>query len=325
VTVDGAAGPANAIVMQNLTGGQVQVGTVGGAPNSGGSLTTVGDAIVLTNVQNVDLRDIRVVNASGGGSRAIAMDHTSAGTTIMDVTLEGINVAAANAEGIDLVADNDAFGFNLRITDTAITNANVVMDITGAGTFAMVATNLDITTDIGGTDDAFNMQFHDGATDGDVTIRGDSRFIADDGEALFVDTFDNTAKDIKILVEDSEFTDTLGSENAAVFQSRGNTLMQLTVQGNEFASAGATRDFVARSNGTAAARMRLNLGGDAGEPDDFNSALGQGTFLVDQVGTSIFGIFERDDTLNDLRNNQPVDSSGTFQDLGTPPDLPTIP
>ena len=72
--------------------------------------------------------------------------------------------------------------------------------------------------------------------------------------------------------------------------------------------------------------VRLNLGGDATEPDDFNSALGQGTFLVDQVGTSIFSIFERDATIvTDTRNNQPVDSSGTFQNLATPPDLPTIP
>ena len=43
----------NAILLQNLTGGQVEVGTAGGADGSGGTLSATGAAIVITNAANV--------------------------------------------------------------------------------------------------------------------------------------------------------------------------------------------------------------------------------------------------------------------------------
>jgi hypothetical protein len=170
---------------------------------------------------------------------------------------------------------------------------------------------------------AFDLQFHDGATDGDVTIRGSS-FTAFDGEGLFIDAFDATAKDIKLLVEDSSFTDTTGTEIAADIRStNGNTLFQATIQGNSFTSP---RDLAVRSTGVISSRMQLLLGGDVTGDADNNSALGQGTLFVEQSGAALFGIFERDRTiLTDERNNDPVDSSGVFQNLGTRPTLPIVP
>ena len=103
--------------------------------------------------------------------------------------------------------------------------------------------------------------------------------------------------------------------------------MQVTIQGNVFASARATRDLNVVSNGTAASQIRLNLGGDITSPADFNTAAGQGTMLVSQNGTSLYGIFDLNGTtVTDLRNNSPVDTNGgVFQNLVVPPTLPTVP
>ncbi len=323
--VNVTSGNTNGIVMQNVAtqaGGQVQIGTVGGAANSGGSLTTTGDAIVLTNVQNVDLRHIRVVDATGGNG--VNVSHTSAGATAMDITIDDLNLDNAASRGIDVTADNDASNFAMRITNSDITNADVKMDVTGAGSFGLLVQNTDINSD--GVGRAFDLQFHDGATDGDVTIRGGSNFIANDGEGLFIDTFDSTSKDIKLLVEDSSFTDTTGTALGADISGRGATLFQATIQGNTFSSPAAAHDMAVRSSGTATSQMRLLLGGDVPGDLDNNTAAGQGTLFVEQTGTSIFSIFQRDATIvTDTRNNDPVDSSGTFQNLGSAPALPTVP
>jgi hypothetical protein len=184
-------------------------------------------------------------------------------------------------------------------------------------------TNIMIAT--GTPDIAFDLQFHDGATDGDVTIRNNS-FTADTGRALFVDSFDASAKDVKFLLENSSFL-TVGADPAADIQSRGNTLFQATIQGNTFDAVAAANDLQVLSNGTATARMRLNLGGD--DAADFNSAVGAGTMLVSENGTSVFSIFERDATIvTDTRNADPVDSfpnNAAFDNLGTAPPLPDFP
>jgi hypothetical protein len=320
VTVTGGA--TSGILLSNLTGGQIAVTGIGTTTNSGGSLTTTGDAIVVTDVENVDLNNIRIVNSAVG----IDIDHTATATTAMDVTITNLNLDAATGNGIDVLADNDSDDFALRLVNSDIDNANVVMDVTGGGHFGLLVDNTDITTDFGSTDDAFSLVFHDLASSADVTIEDNSNFTADDGTGLFIDSFDPTAKSIRLLVQDSTFTNTTGTDFAANVVSRGTTIMQTTIQGNTFSAAGATHDMQVQSNGTATAQMRLNLGGEPADPQDFNTAAGQGTLFVSQNGTSVFSIFERDDTLNDLRNNDPVDDNGgTFQNLATPPTLPTIP
>lgn len=320
--VNVTAGATSGILLSNLTGGQIAVTGTGTTTNSGGTLTTTGNAIVITNVANADIINMRIANSAVG----IEIDHTSAGTTAMDVTIDNLNLDNATGDGINVSADSDAFAFAFRLTDSDIDNAGVVVDVTGAGQFGMLVDNTDIATNAGIAGRAFDFQIHDGATDVDATFRNGNNFVASDGEALFIDSFDSTPKDVKINIQDSSFSDTLGTEIATDIRNRGTSLMQLTVQGNTFSSSAATRDFSAASSGTAGSQIRLNLGGDATSPADFNSAVGQGTFLVSQAGTSIYGIFERDDTLNDLRNNQPVDTNGgTFQDLVVPPDLPIVP
>jgi hypothetical protein len=74
---------------------------------------------------------------------------------------------------------------------------------------------------------------------------------------------------------------------------------------------------------SAASRIRLNLGGD--DSSLFNTALGGGFDLL-QNNSAVFDLTERDDTINDLRNNGTVDEVGTFGDLGaSTPQLPDVP
>ncbi len=317
-------GATNGIVLTDVSGGQVAVTGDGTTANSGGQLTTTGDAIVLNNVASADLNLMRIVSAGGQG---VNIDHTSAATNTMDVTLDRLNIAEATGEGVHVAADNDANDFDLRLLSGNISDSNVVMDVTGAAHFGLLVDDTSIATDSGSTDRAFDLQFHDEARSGDITIRNSSNFVADDAEALFFDSYDAASKDIKMLVQDSDFTNNnaAGTEYAADIRSRGTTLLQATIQGNTFSSAGATHDMAVQSSGTVASRIHLNLGGDASEPADFNNAVGQGTLFVSQAGTSVFSIYERDDTLNDLRNNSPVDDSGTFQSLPTEPPPPIVP
>jgi hypothetical protein len=314
-------GATNGVVMQNVasTGGsQVAITGTGTTTNSGGSLTTAGDAVLLSDVQNVDLRNLRIINSATG----INVDHTTAATATMDVTVANLNLDGATADGINVLAANDAVAFTMRLTDGDL-ESNVAVANTGAGQFTLLVEDTDI--DASGADIAFSLAFSGNATDGDVTIRDNNRFAGDTGQALFVDTFDATSKDIKLLIEDSMFLSN-GADPAADIRARGNTLMSLTVQGNQFDSPGAADDLDIQSNG-AQARMRLALGGD--DPSDFNSANGAGTMIVRELGGSDFRIFEVVDTItNDTRNFDPVDSDpndAAFQNLAVPPALPTVP
>jgi hypothetical protein len=84
-----------------LTGGQVAIGTSAGAPNSGGVLRSTGDANVIENVQNVDMRNIQIVDTGGAG---LIIDHTAAATTTMDVTIVGLDVVSAAGNAIDVLS-----------------------------------------------------------------------------------------------------------------------------------------------------------------------------------------------------------------------------
>ena len=127
VTVNGAT---NGVVLRNLTGtGDVSIGNAGGAQNSGGTITSTGDAIVLENTANVVLRHMHIASAGGQG---VNIDHTGAATTAMDVTIQDLNLDASTGNGIDVLGANNTQVFNLRLNDSDL-EENVNMSITGSG------------------------------------------------------------------------------------------------------------------------------------------------------------------------------------------------
>lgn len=327
VTVDGGAGPANAIFLRDLTNGQVAIGNTSGAQNSGGQLRSTSDAIVISDVQNVDLRHIRVIDSGGIG---VNVDHTNSSTTTMDVTVNDLNLDASTNAGIDVLAASSSNNFNMRILNSDL-EKNVTMSNTGSNTFALLVDNNDITTGAG-TDIAFSLGFSGSATDGDLTFRNGNNFSADNASALSITSSGTTAKTVQLFIDGTSIQNTFSNDSGVVgratanFLSGGNTLYQATIQGNNFANTDAGgSDFDMTAMG-ASARMRLNLGGD--EAEEKNTAGGVGDFNLIEVPGADFDVFELDDTFNNLRNNGtvvPDPNAAAFEPLPTPPPIPPVP
>lgn len=315
VNVNGAT---NGIVLKSLTGtGDVTIGTTAGAQNSGGSLTTTGDAIVLENTANVTLQHIQVASAGGQG---VNIDHTASATTAMDVNITDLNLDASTGTGISVLGASNTHAFNLKMTNNDL-EEKVDISITGSGAFGLLVDSNAINTT--GTDIAFALSFSGTAQNGDVTFRNSNNFTAVDASALSVSTSGATFKTVDLLVQDSQFSNN-SADAAADFLSAGSTQLNATIQGNVFndVNAGGS-DFVMEANG-AQAHILMNLGGEVAA--DFNTAGGQGQYELFQNGGSDFKVFERTNTFANSRNNGTVDQNGgTYTNSATAPPLPTVP
>jgi hypothetical protein len=317
-------GAANGIILEDLTGaGQVAIGTVGGALDSGGTITTAGaggDAIILRNVQNVDLRNMRIASAVGDG---LLIEHTAANAVVMDVTLDFLNIDSTGGDGIDVNADSDTAEFRLKLRDGDL-EENVDMDVTGGGTVLLLVDDTDINA--AGAADAFSLEFSDTARNGEISFTGQNAFVAAAGRALFIDSSGSAAKTINLRIEDSDFTSATNATAAVDIRSRANTILNATIEGNDFMALAGANDFDMRTDDVTG-RIRLKLGGSVAA--DMNTADGgAGTFLVSEV-TGDFDIFDVVNTItNDNRNTGAVNTfpnDAAFDDLPAVPPTPVVP
>jgi hypothetical protein len=319
-----SSGLTNAIFLENLTGtGQVSVGNAGGAPASGGTLTTNGEAVVLRNVQNVDLRNIRIANSNSDG---LLIEHTSATATAMDVTLDFLDIDSTAGDGIDITADSDTAEFRLRLRDGDL-EENVATEVTGGGTFFLLVEDTDIDIAAGAAADAFSLQFSDTARNGEVTFRDNNSFAAAAGKALFIDSDGSAAKTVNLLIDDSDFFSSTNAIAAAEIRSRSNTTMNATIEGNMFDAPASANDFDMRTD-TATGRIRLKLG-DADAADMNVAGGGGGTFILRETAGD-FDVFEQNDTIVlDNRNSGAVNvdpnNPALFDNLPSPPPTPALP
>jgi hypothetical protein len=310
-SVDVTDGNTNGIRLLNLTGGQVTVGTLGGADASGGVLDTDGDAIVLENVANVDLLSVQVENASNVGAQGVNIDHTT--NTNMDVTINNLDLLASAGIGVK-VDHSSANLFNLRINASTIAE-QVDMDMTGSGQLQFLMDDTSVTT--GGTDVAFDLTFSGSAADGDVTIRNTSTFTAANAEA-FILTADGVGRSIEVNIDNNTFVNN-SDDVTAHLHALGGALLNATVTNNNFTNSDVVplplgEELLIESddpatvinlnlvnNGPAGAQLRLRE--DAG---DFN--------VVD---------------LANVDDNNPGDVilDGTFDSIDPPAtvELPTLP
>lgn len=318
VTVNGAA---NGVVLTNLTGAQVTVGEAAGASHSGGTLTTTGDAIVLTNTANVDLLHMQVVNAGGNG---VTVDQTNTATTAMDVTIDDLDLDAALANGIQVTADdNDSFAMRLTNSDL---EENVSMTSTGSGHFGLLVDSTDIdTTNL----DAFALSLT-GSANSDITIRNGNRFTAADARALFIEANGSAATKSNLLINGANlFTNNSATFATTDIRSEGATQMDATIQSNTFTNLGTGEAFDMRSDG-AGAGILLNLGGTGTQRNTGTSA-GATKFLLHKLNGSDFRIFEKNATIvTDTKNIGAVDidpnDPNQFTDSGTTqPATPIVP
>jgi hypothetical protein len=324
-TVNVTSGDTNAIILEDLTGtGQVSVGSAAGAADSGGMLTTTGgtagDAIVVRNVQNVDLRNIRIVSS---GDEGLLIEHTAGSTAAMDVTLDRMNIDVTTGNGVEVNALNDSNSFVLRFNNGDL-EENFVTSVTGAGLFQMRVE--DTTIDVGNTD-AFATTVGGAATNVDLVLR-DVDFLANDGSAASITTSGNTLKTVDLLIDGSStFNNNSATNPTTELLSSGNTTLNATVQSNTFTNANAGgSEFTFTADG-ASARARLVLGGDDAALQNTADG-GSGDFTLVESNGADFDVFDRDDTFNNLNNNglvTPLPNAAAFDNLLIAPTPPSFP
>ncbi|MEX2310110.1 MAG: hypothetical protein WD738_21235 [Pirellulales bacterium] len=306
-------GSTNGIFLENLTGtGLVLIGNPAGVADSGGTLTTANEAIVLRNVANVDLNNMRVAAA---GNNAVLIEHQAAATTAMDVTINALNLDSTTGTGINVVHD-DTTAFNLRLNDSLLDN-NVAISSTGSGAFGLLLDSTTITTT--GTDIAFSLAFSGSATDGDVTIRNGSIFTAADANA-FNTTVNGTNADIEFSMDDSMFNNASATAETAEFFVDGGATLDANVVNNTFTNTLAAEEFFMTSDGSTT-RINLNLDNNTTTGVYHLQTLNQGVPMVDFN----FGVVERDTA--DARNGGTVTfdpNINEFEDISNV-EAPTVP
>ncbi|MFO0788108.1 MAG: hypothetical protein U0805_01535 [Pirellulales bacterium] len=313
-SVNVTAGATNAINLTNVTGGQIAVTGTGTTDASGGTLTTTGDAIVLNNVTNVDLNNVRV--ASSGG-QAVNVDHTAGATGAMDVTLQNLEVVSSTGNGINVLSANNSNAFNLRL-NSSTSNESVVMSHTGSGAFGLLVDGTDVTTT--GTDVAFSLAFSGSAQDGDVTIRNNSSFQADDASAFSL-TGTSTNVDVELALNNASFMNNSNTARTASIVINGGATLNANVENNTFSNSGSADEYYTESNGSTS-RVNLNLDNNTSTGVYHLFTANQGTPTVDFN----FGVVDRDNADANNAGTVTFDPAiNQFEDITGPVQSPTVP
>ncbi|MGD9636248.1 MAG: beta strand repeat-containing protein, partial [Pirellulales bacterium] len=257
VNVSGAGGgPLNAILLQNLTGGQVDIGTTTGADGAGGSLTSTGTAIIISNAANVALHDINVVNASGATADAVAITKSSTAASV--VNLDNVDATNAGRHGVNIDASSSGT-LNVTMTDTDMTTVGqngIAVAQSGTGAVTITATDTDFAT-VG--QDGVNMN---------VTGSGAVNFTATNttlttvaGQAVELDA-NTSANVVNVTLNNLTTSDAIdidAQDNANVdFRISGSTITGANVTAATIDSAALDYRF---TNSTISGTTTMNING----------------------------------------------------------------
>jgi hypothetical protein len=304
----------NNATVQGMLYDSVRAGTI--QVNSATVNTPAADAVVVNNVSTINFQTLHVVNAGGD---AVTVTQTNTATGTMDVTLNELTIDAATGNGLLSTADSTNV-FKMRLTNSTL-QENVSLSGTGAGNYQLLVDNTDITT--AGAIRAFALTFGGAATSADVTIRNQNNFTAANANALFIDNTGAT-NPMKLNIQNSTFVNSSAANAAGQIFGDNTSDSEVTIQGNTFQNNnGAGEGLAIQSRNSA--KMNLLLGGAGSQK---NTGIGVKPFhLTEDVG-STFKVFEAADTFAGSRNNgavTPTPAIGDFDNLGTPPPLPTVP
>jgi hypothetical protein len=325
--VNVTAGTTNGIKLQNLTGGQVTIGSSVGAANSGGTLTTAAEAVLITDAQNVDLNHVHIAS---GATQGVSLTQDTSATTLMDITMNDLLLDAATGTGINAVA-NSTNAFTVRLENSTV-NDNVLLTGTGAGTFGLLVDKSNVTSS--GTTNAFDIELSGASRLANLVIRNGSTFITGDANSLLLNSGGPTVKTVDLLVDGTAsfntFTNTSATNFAANFISGGTTTLNATIQGNTFDNMTTPAVDFNMATAAGSARAFVNLGGTVGNEANTATPGGvTGIFTLDNTAAGTFTIFNKTATLGDTMNSghvNPVPNAAAFLDnTTTPPPTPPIP
>lgn len=241
VSVNGAA---NGVVLNGLTGGQVTVGS-GSSPGDGGSLTTTGDAIRVTNTANANILNVTVANAGGNG---VTVSHTDA--NVFDLEIDGLTVTAATGVGVAATANGSGV-FNLLLDGSTIGGVGQegVLFSTGASSTRV---NLTMTSNsiVAGDNVALKTDLALGS--------GDVRFLLQ-GNTITNDSAANATADLSVasgltlnatISSQNLFTNNNAASNAfAIDVNHASGTINLDLRNNTGASGGGVQFLVTETTG----------------------------------------------------------------------------
>ncbi|CAK9037520.1 Uncharacterized protein SCF082_LOCUS22211 [Durusdinium trenchii] len=284
VSVDGAA---SGIIMNDVTGGPVTIGTGSSAGDGGTLANTTGTAVDLTNVENVTLNFLEIDSTGGAG---IEIDHVAGFTSDSTVTINGSEISGTSAQGI-LLNGGNANDLSVTINDNNISDtalASVELNINGT------------------------------ANNADLIVSGNTLDNTSDAEALLVTGNDATLKTINLLVSDNTMTNDSATASTGEVISNGDATINATFLNNTMSNA--TNDAYTASTNAAGARLNLRMegntatSGDAG--DDYFLIENAGTFRVqnlttpnddgDTIDTANAGTFDIDPAITEFGGTVPL-------------------
>lgn len=284
VNVDGAV---NGIILNNVTGGAVNIGGGTVSNGQGGTIqNTTGNAVQLTNVASFSMNHM-VVTGTAAAFDGIEVNHTGAATS---------SVAISNSQ-----IDDGTSGIDYNRTTASATSRLTVSNVTVANTSAA-----GIAIDISGTADA------------NVTINNNTSVTNTNGvAALAFNTSGGSNKTVRVLVDGSSFTNSAATSTAN-FQLGGTGAINANITNNTFNNGGAGTPRAFEMDSTSPATLvRLNIDANNG-----NSGNAQAFLLTEGAGSD-FDVVDR--TTASARNPSGITflpADANFDDIPGPVPLP---
>ncbi len=259
VSVDGAV---NGVVLNNVTGGAVTIGSPGGAVGAGGTIqNTTGAGVLITNVQAATLNSME------------------------------IGTAGATNDGVELVHDNGA-AFNVTINDSTIRNTSgqgVSLTGTGAG---VVTLGLNGNTIDNNTQESILLDLNNNVSVANITIgSGNQVTNSNNEEALLLTAAGGNGKTVNLLINGSTFANDDPTAPGVDLQANGSVNLNATVTNNFFNSSDAVSGRpieISANNGAANVRLNLrdNNATAASGGDEYFLVRTAGTFSIQDLTTA---------------------------------------
>ena len=295
-TVD-VTGAVNGIVLNDLNGGQVRVGSpvATGTNGAGGSLSTTGAAVSVTGVTDAVFNDLAVESSGGEG---VLVNHNLA--TASRVTFSNLGLTTVAGSGNGVVVNDNGTG------ELDFTLQNSTVDVVLADTLGFTLITAANTGEI------------------DVRLNGNT-ITADNSSAVLADLNAGTG-DVQFLVSGgNDWTNSSAANATASFLVNTNRTLNATI-GDQDGTAPFDENRFNNSNGggtgfnlesnSGAAIVSLDLRG--------NTASGGGSDFLLTETLGAFGIVDLTNTVtNETNNSGVVDLGGggveaDFTDLVPP-------
>ncbi|MCA9260442.1 MAG: hypothetical protein KDA61_14620, partial [Planctomycetales bacterium] len=279
-----ANGGVNAVVLQNITGGSVNIGGSSTTAGDGGVIQAMtGDAIVATNVAGLTLNGLEITNTTGN---ALNLNHT--GTAASTIAFTNSRITTATGSGV-LFSNTGSGLTRLTVTD------NQISGTTGAG----------IDLDVNDTAGTTNLVIQDN----NVNVTN--------AEALLLNAAGANAKTINLLAEGNMLTTVGAASVAADIIVDGSASLNATIQGNnEFRNTnpGGVTAFEVETLGSG--KVHLNLNGNTaiasnGAVDDYFLTETAGELTVFQL---LPPVVAPDESIEDVNNGTFNISAGVTHD-----------